>query len=211
MTLVETWVATPAAKAFGWTLFYFLWEGAIVALALAAVLWAVRPSRIRYAAACLAMLCLLAGFGLTFARLLAQERMRGSENAKAIPIPPAPDVLAGPARNEHTVPRLDPADILPWLAPFWIAGVLLFQLRSLAGWMAARRLCRTGVCSVPGAWQEALERLGARLRLSRPVTLLESGLAGVPVVIGYLRPTILNAGGAVGRTADGADRSDSVA
>ena len=43
----------------------------------------------------------------------------------------------------------------------------------------------------PGFWQERLDRLGARLRLSRPVALLESCLAEVPVVIGYLRPVIL--------------------
>src|SRR5947207_15646106 len=62
MTLLESWVATPAAKALGWTLFYSLFEGAIAALVLAVVLWAIRPARIRYAAACVAILVLLAGF-----------------------------------------------------------------------------------------------------------------------------------------------------
>lgn len=36
-----------------------------------------------------------------------------------------------------------------------------------------------------------MQRLGARLRMARPVVLLESCLAEVPVVIGYLRPVIL--------------------
>ena len=43
----------------------------------------------------------------------------------------------------------------------------------------------------PAAWQQRLDRLARALRLSRPVTLLESCLAEVPVVIGYLRPVIL--------------------
>jgi GWxTD domain-containing protein len=83
------------------------------------------------------------------------------------------------------------ADFLPWLAPFWILGVAIFHLRSLASWMAARRLRRTGVCLAPDHWRERLDRLRARVRLSRPVTLLESCLAEVPVVIGYVRPAIL--------------------
>ena len=44
---------------------------------------------------------------------------------------------------------------------------------------------------LPDLWQRRLNHLSARLRLSTPVTLLESGLTGVPVVIGHLRPVIL--------------------
>ena len=40
-------------------------------------------------------------------------------------------------------------------------------------------------------WQDRLNRLGASVRLSRPVSLLESALAEVPVVIGHVRPVIL--------------------
>ena len=57
--------------------------------------------------------------------------------------------------------------------------------------MAARRLRRRGVCAAAESWQSLLDRLAARLRLSRPVMLLESCLAEVPVVIGYVRPVIL--------------------
>ena len=36
MRLLETWVATPLAGAVGWTLLHSLWQGAIIAAALAA-------------------------------------------------------------------------------------------------------------------------------------------------------------------------------
>ena len=55
----------------------------------------------------------------------------------------------------------------------------------------ARRLRLRGVCAAPEFWQERLRVLAGRLRISRPVGLLESCLAGVPVVIGHLRPVIL--------------------
>ena len=184
MTLVETWVKTPLAQAIGWTLFHSLWEGAVVALALAVALWAIRSSRARYAAACLAMFVMLAGFGFTFARLMPRQRSHVVTIARAVSLPAGFEAPKIPVQHRA-------ADFLPWLAPFWMAGVVIFHLRSLASWMAARRLRRIGVCLAPDLWRERLDRLGARLRLSRPVTLLESCLAEVPVVIGYVRPAIL--------------------
>ena len=44
------------------------------------------------------------------------------------------------------------------------------------------------LCRAPISGRRVLDRLAARLRLSRPVTLLESCLAEVPVVIGYFAP-----------------------
>jgi GWxTD domain-containing protein len=185
VTLIETWVQTPLAQAIGWTLVHSLWEGALVALVLAAALWAIRSSRARYAAACLAMLVMLAGFGFTFTRVMPQRsHVATVANGRDASLP------AGFEEPNSLVQR-SAADFLPWLAPFWMAGVVIFHLRSLASWMGARRLRRTGVCLAPDIWRERLDRLGARLRLSRPVTLLESCLAEVPVVIGYVRPAIL--------------------
>jgi GWxTD domain-containing protein len=158
----------------------------VVALVLAAALWATRSSRARYAAACLAMLAMLAGFAFTFTRVMPRQRSRVVTvvNARGALLP------AGVEGPKGLVQRRA-ADFLPWLAPFWMAGVAIFHLRSLASWMAARRLRRTGVCLAPDHWRERLDRLRERVRLSRPVTLLESCLAEVPVVIGYVRPAIL--------------------
>jgi hypothetical protein len=195
MSLLETWIKTPAARALGWTVFHSLWQGAIIALALAAGLSALRSSRARYAAACVAMLGMLAGFGLTFARQMSQGRatvlLEGAATANHQGIPPDTNGMVEPWSMAESPAQRLVADVLPWLAPFWMAGVLLFHLRSLTGWLATRHLCRTGVCCAPDLWQDRLNRLGARLRLSQGVTLLESCLAEVPIVIGHVRPVIL--------------------
>jgi GWxTD domain-containing protein len=47
------------------------------------------------------------------------------------------------------------------------------------------------VCCAPEHWQKEIERLSARLRVSKPVQILESCLADVPVVVGHIRPVIL--------------------
>ncbi len=64
-------------------------------------------------------------------------------------------------------------------------------MRHLAGWISVTRLRRHGVCCAPDLWQQTLSRLGTRLRVSRPVLLLESCLADVPMVLGHFRPFIL--------------------
>lgn len=187
MTTLETLVETPAAKALGWTLVHSLWEGALAALVLVAVLLVIRSPRARYACAFLAMLGVLAGFALTFVRLMPREMGTATAIPHAIARAPLGDNDLSPDARA----RLRMADVLPWLAPFWIAGVILFHLRGVAGWMAARRMGRRGVCCAPDPWPQRLGQLRDRLRVSKPVALLETCVAEVPVVIGYLRPVIL--------------------
>ena len=187
MRFVEAWVATPLAEAVGWTLLHSLWEGAIISAALAAALLAIRSPRARYALACVAMLVSVGGFGFTLVRMLP-EGVYGLR-AAGTPAFPAWNIRANIGALTSASPAL--AAVVPWLAPFWIAGVWVFTLGHLAGWMSVRRLCRRGVCCASERWQKELARLSARLRLSRPIVLLESCMADVPMVVGHLRPLIL--------------------
>jgi GWxTD domain-containing protein len=187
MSFIESWLGTPGAMAIGWTLVHFVWEGALLALLLAGALCIIRSSRARYAAACLGMLTMLAAFGLTFAHLMPQPT-QGAATAVIRPMVHGSDEQS--LGTKSALSR-SPTDFLPWLVPFWVAGVLVFHLRTLASWIAAQRLRRVGVCYAPDFWQKRLDQLAARLRLSSPVMLFESCLADVPVVIGYVRPVIL--------------------
>ena len=187
MTFLEKWVGTPLGQALGWTLLHSLWEGAIVAAGLAAVLLAVRSARARYAAACVAMLVMLGGIGLTLVRLMP-EGVHGLRSAGASGFPawvaPTDMGVAGPSSSGL-------AAVVPWLAPFWMLGIWIFVLGQVAGWISVGRLRRRGVRYASERWQRGIVRLRARLRLSRPVLLLESCLADVPMVIGHVRPVIL--------------------
>jgi GWxTD domain-containing protein len=183
----QTWVETPVAEAVGWTLLHSLWEGALIAAALAAVLAAMRSPRLRYAAACAAMLGLLGAFVLTFLRVMP-DAVRSAQILQTSAFP-ASSVRPVAAAGNPSNPGLDAA--VPWLAPFWIAGVSMACLWHLAGWVSVRRLRRRGVCCAPEHWQQQLTRLSARLQLSRPVLLLESCLVDAPMVLGHFRPYIL--------------------
>lgn len=187
MSLLENWVGTPLAGALGWTVLHSLWEGAILAAALAVVLMATRSPRIRYAAACVAMLAMLAGFGVTFIHELPQ----GADGLRTIG--PTTSRVWNVEKQKSASAGFDfgLAAAVPWLAPVWIAGVLIFYLRHIAGWISVSRLRRRGVCCAPDEWQQQLLRLSAQLRLTRPVRLFESCLVDAPMVLGHFRPFIL--------------------
>jgi GWxTD domain-containing protein len=187
MTTIAHLVETPLAKALGWTLFHSLWEGALAALVLLAAMLVMRSPRGRYACTCAAMLGVLAAFAITFWVLAAREE--GSTATVAHTIPRA--VLDDSQTSPGTRAPFRMADLPPWLAPFWMLGVLLLHLRSAAGWMAAGRLRRRGVCGAPDPWPQRLDQLRVRMRLTKPVALLETCLADVPAMIGHVRPVIL--------------------
>ena len=194
MSHLAAWIHTPFAQALGWTLVHFVWEGAALAAMLMAGLWLLRPApaRRRYALAC----TILAAMPLIFAATLAV--MWWLQPAPAAPIswtpltgPPATSAMVLPPAPAPGFTLADILDRLPWLAPFWIVGVLFFYVRGVAGWAAVERLRHRGVCAPVPEWQVRLNELAARLRLARPVVLLESCFADTPVLIGYLRPVVL--------------------
>ncbi len=178
------------AEALGWTLFQSLWEGAIIAAALAVVLAVVRSAYIRYTAACAALLLMLVAFAATLIHLLP-----GAHGGTGTRVPLSLDVwrYAAGANSGDTGLAWDAivSAAVPWLALVWMAGVCVFALRYSAGWIASSRLKRRGVCSAPVLWQAVTARLSAELKLSRTVLLLESLMADTPMVLGHLRPVIL--------------------
>ncbi len=126
---------SPLAEAFARTLIHSLWEGAVVALALAIALGILRQSQHRYAAACCALAALTIGFVLTLLWLLPARLQ------SAIPLVEFSHRLV-----QTTTPHISPRPVqdspapsggLGWLIAFWIAGAVTFHVRGLAVWFAA--------------------------------------------------------------------------
>jgi beta-lactamase regulating signal transducer with metallopeptidase domain len=86
-------------------------------------------------------------------------------------------------------PSLD--RLLPWLVSLWFAGVFLLTTRLAIGWQEARWLRTRAVRPVTAKTHAQVRALLSRLRISRPVRVLESSLAEVPTVVGWLRPVVL--------------------
>ena len=186
MKILETLIVYPAVSAIGWTLLHSLWEGAIVAAVLGGMLLILRSARSRYFAACAALLVLLGLFAFTLLRLAPESADRFPVRDRLVPVV---SIVAEGASRGNWWPDL--ADTAPWLALFWMAGVLLMFTRYSVGCISIRRYRRRGVCLAPKAWQREVDSLKTRLRISRQVRLLESCLAEVPTVLGHFHPFIL--------------------
>ena len=210
-----------ATHALGWALVHSLWQCALAAVALALLLAIVPApwARLRYALAT-ATLVLTLALPITTAVRVGEASPATPGNGlatSAVASPPASDArpaarTASPegATVEQETPRgytptspaiaalrlasrirtaLEP--VLPWIVALWLASVLVLSARLAWGWIATRRLGAMGTRPAPVACMEALERLAARLRVSRPVRVLESAIVQVPAVLGWVRPVIL--------------------
>jgi beta-lactamase regulating signal transducer with metallopeptidase domain len=80
--------------------------------------------------------------------------------------------------------------LLPWVVMGWSAGVAALALWQLAGWLAGRRLQRLAQPVKP-ATARLVGELAGRMRIRRPVRVLECLRARVPMVMGWLFPVIL--------------------
>jgi len=195
-----------ATHALGWALVHFLWQGAALAMLLGVALALIGPTaaRTRYTVSIVTLAAMLVVPVATTLRLY-EPTLSGalpdlSASSQAVPAPsdvnastsPAPPVthFDNPVVGVTLLrDRLEP--VLPWLVVVWVLGVLILSVRLAYGWMAARRLRTHGTRDVPASLQRVLARLAARLRVNRPVRLLESLLIEVPAVIGWLRPVVL--------------------
>lgn len=209
MSSIALALDTPFAEALGWALLHFLWQGTVVALALALVLVLLRGSTpgARYGAACVALALVLAAPAATFVvllngggaagqegRLVLREREgvgTGSEGAVvAAPLGSGSRSGAGePPGNPLTATTL--SAVARWAPVVWGAGVLLLTVVYAVGWSRAAGLAGRGAVAAPAAWGRRVVELGRVLGLRRPVRLLASEHVRGPVVVGLLRPAVV--------------------
>ena len=186
---LKAWIRSPFAKACGWSLIHFLWEGVLIALMLAAVLFLCRraSARLRYAVACLALLAMPLALAITV--VVSAPGRQPAPRLSPVDVTDAGSLAA--VNGAAPAAQLGLKTILPSLPLLWMAGVLIFYVRSAGGWILTRRLRCAGVSAASGDWQARLDGLCRRLRISKPVVLLESCLVDVPVIMGFLRPVVL--------------------
>jgi beta-lactamase regulating signal transducer with metallopeptidase domain len=230
MTEVLRLVSHPLAVRMSFALLHFLWQGAALAGLALLLLAALRraPAGARY----LALLAVFALMALCPAAtfLLLGRAPAAPPPVAALPAPvsavlpaarpitdqapPAaapilPPAAARPAPPAIPAPRPRLADLsarlrpaLPWMSVLWLAGVVALSLRLLLRWWVLRQVGRA-LRPAPPQWQEVAAALSRRLRMSRPVRLMVSAAAGVPMVLGWLRPVIvLPASALTGLTSD---------
>ncbi len=156
----------------GWTLLHFFWQGTAIVIVYAMLRGFLARSisaQGRYALASLALIAMTLAPPLTF-------------------------LLMGSGQKSHaavwTISASAGQRLLAAGGGLWVLGVLAFSIRLFGGWRFTARL-RSTAHPAPVEWQQALERIAARVGALQSVRLLVSSLVDVPTVIGWLRPVIL--------------------
>jgi len=217
MNGLQTILSQPATIRLGWTLLHFLWQGAAIAALLGIALLVLHRARAntRYIVACVALLLMVGVPVLTYGRLTSPAVTALPALAELPELPdvapsetmavsgPVPDVPFTPVSVEP-IPSTPPPAPQPWYSRTmdwieanlrwfvgaWFCGVILLSIRLFLGWIGVRRMRLSGTAA-SATLRERLNPLARRLRVTRPVRLLESAAAEAPVVIGWFRPVIL--------------------
>ena len=193
-----TTLDATAVEALGWALVHFAWQGALAAGLFAVLDLAARgaSARMRYglAAFTLAAMALMPPLTVLIARGSSPERARPSVVTVAAVSPgvtTATEHASTPDDRRAAALRARIAGALPGIVALWCAGVLVLSIRYLGGWRLVQRMGRSAQPLPDGALAARLNHLRRRMRISRPVRLLESAMVDVPTVVGWLRPAIL--------------------
>lgn len=181
-----------------WTLIHSLWEGLIAAVLAGAVLLTTRRSSaaLRYRLLTLLFFGFVAVVAGTFVWLLPHETTVAAATGRTVVLHFSGGATVGPVAAAAPAPLWQRvsgffdryATAIVWIWLLVLAARLTQTGLSLAH---VRRLKRRKVRVADAEWRERVRTLAGALGLRRTITLLESGLIRVPMVIGYLKPVIL--------------------
>ena len=182
------------AHSLGWALIHSLWQGTLLALALALLLAMCRtsPATHRYALAAGALVLMIV---LPLAALLTQTAPRSPSGEPVAPELPSQRSVSttpppeGPSKQHEASSRLPSIHAtLPWIVRAWYLGVAALSLFHMGGLIRVRRLRSMGASQIGPALGEQASNLERRLGLKRKVELLRSTRVLVPTVVGSYGP-----------------------
>jgi uncharacterized protein (TIGR03435 family) len=178
----------------GWTLLHFLWQGAAIATVYATArrVFASRGPNTRYLLACAALAVMIAAPAVTWLRLAPAAGVPDPVyRIQSSPAPASPRTGAVLADVGPEMVAARVVEVLPWIVMAWMAGATAFGIRLAFGCALARTMRSRQARLAPPEWQRALDRLRARVGVSRPVQLIVSGLVDAPAVVGWWKPVVL--------------------
>jgi bla regulator protein BlaR1 len=205
MNFVNGILPESLTDAIGWTIVHSIWEGIVIGVILFAVLSFIpdSKSRLRYNISVTA-LCLF--FLISIMNLTAELTISTGISETALAVIQNNTVLDGangadiPAdQNYLTVISFGIISAvgvylksnLPLVVTLWFAGMLFFVTRFFGGFSYLKRMKYQDSGFVPAIWQNRLNSFCYKLKLTKPVRLLESAKVNIPVAIGYIKPVIL--------------------
>jgi len=210
MDTLENILSQEVVHKLGWTLLHSLWQGGVAALLLVVLLRVLRKSsaNLRYVVACLGLALITLLPVLTFYVVPAPVPMPDVESVPSFSVPVTGQLQEVydadvPLQRAAEYMQMSPAvswrqramnfytSALPYIVFGWLVGVIALCLWHLGGWAHLQRLKRQKVNLVDESLKGKLRNLAERLKVTRPVMLMESALVQIPTVVGWFQPAIL--------------------
>ena len=206
----------PFSEALGWTLVHSLWQIALIGLALRLVLLFVpsRHSQIRYYLLLAGLGLMVCWVGVTFSSEWQVERPAvyiaqhsspaeldqelgsmdrphsGPSWGLESPVPPQADEVEVWTQVLPLLrKRLSP--YLGWIVLAWYAGVMLFVLWMLIGYVQLRQLKRNHIQVPSDYWQQQFDRLKTQMGLRRSIQFSLSTAIQEPITFHFIKPIVL--------------------
>jgi bla regulator protein blaR1 len=179
----------PLAQALALALVHFVWQGAVVALVLVAVveLFRLRRPQARYLCSLVALLVMVACplVTLVVGTAATDKEVVASIREGEAPTEPRSAYQGPDARaiNLITTAR-------PYVLGAWLAGVAFFGCRLLMGLVGVRQLRRHKL-PLPRELAERVEQLGRRLGMRARSMVFLSRRVGEAMAVGLVRPLVL--------------------
>jgi bla regulator protein BlaR1 len=198
-------LSDEAARAVCWTLVHSLWQGTLAALIAGAIILTTRKrsATLRYALLSTLVTTFILGVSITFSLQLnsttpgtppiniptfTQVVTTHQPHIQNLPVTPTTPAAISISTWQQTINYLNSHATLITL--IWLACLGLQLLRLAGGLYNIHRLRRD---STPATeyWAAELAVLARRLRIRRPVALLQSAAVKAPAAFGFLKPAIL--------------------
>ena len=188
--LQHPWIQIAA-----WALLHFVWQGAAIALGALLALRLARSASTRYVVGVIA-LALMACAPVVTVFVIADNSafdptgaltfVAASTSTSAVVAEGSSAAAIITDGNLQISPRL-----LGVIAGGWFCGLVFFAVRLAGGWVVARRIARRAVEPATEDIQRLASSLAARLGVRKAVRILQSSGVHVPMVIGWIAPTIV--------------------
>lgn len=193
----------------GWAIIHSVWQAGVIAALTALLLWAFRraSAATRYLISAAGLLVMVA-LPIITVRMTVKPTDAAVATQDFTAIAPAAD--AGPptgteeatSSGDVVIPnstfaprtvalRATLENWLPWIVVAWLLGVLLMSVRTVTGFVWARRLVRQGTKPVSDHIRGAAARIADNMGVRVSVRVLESTRVTVPILVGWTRPVIL--------------------
>ena len=196
MHFIQYLLTSKAAHALLWTLVHSLWQGILIALAAALLIAATKNSTaaIRYKLLAYLM-CVFAFISVaTFCyelNVAADSNLNDQSAINALNNYDVNTTIYNPFKSFITKAVLLLQAYENFIVFIWMIIVTAKCLRMLTGLRTVYLLKHRHVFEVEKFWNDKLKELTIKVGITKPVTLLKSAIAEIPMMTGHFKPVIL--------------------